>query len=128
MTFVALVSLLFGGRQLTLASSTLRSGLRFSVRGLRGQSVRLGLHNLKKPSSPRDEVAQMVANAEQHSSSDRRFLVCPLAAQKVASQLTRGRNFENPKPFLLEFEAGESYLRGPYFRVKVKHVTSKVMW
>ncbi|XP_013907781.1 PREDICTED: dimethyladenosine transferase 2, mitochondrial, partial [Thamnophis sirtalis] len=110
MTFVALVSLLFGGRQLTLSASTLRSGLRFSVRGLKGQSVKPGLRNLKKASSPRDEIAQMVANAEQHSFSDRRFLVCPFATRKVASQLTRGRNFENPKTFLLEFEAGPGVL------------------
>lgn len=127
MTFVGLASPLFGGRQLTLAASTLRSGLRFSVRRLKGQSVRLGVHNLKKPSFVRAEIAQMVANAEQDSTSDRRFLVCPLSAQKVASQLTRGRNFEKSKTFLLEFEAGESYLRGPFFRVKVKYVTSKVM-
>lgn len=127
MTFVALVSPLFGGRQLTLATSTLRSGLRFSVRGLKGQSVRFGLHNLKKPSLLKAEIAQMVANAEQDSTSDRRFLVCPLSAHKVASQLTKGRNFDKSKTFLLEFEAGESYLRGPFLRVKVKHVTSKGM-
>ncbi|XP_070806577.1 dimethyladenosine transferase 2, mitochondrial [Pituophis catenifer annectens] len=108
MTFVALVSPLFGGRQLTLAASTLRSGLRFSVRRLKGQSVRLGLHNLKKPSFVRADIAQMVATMD--STSDRRFLVCPVSAQKVASQLTRGRNFEKSKTFLLEFEAGPGVL------------------
>ncbi|XP_026525168.1 dimethyladenosine transferase 2, mitochondrial [Notechis scutatus] len=106
MTFVASICPLFGGRQLTLAASTLRS----SVRGLKGQSVRLGLHNLEKKDSLKGEIAEMVANAERDSTSDRRFLACPLSAHKVASQLTRGRNLEQSKTYLLEFEAGPGVL------------------
>ncbi|ETE66733.1 Dimethyladenosine transferase 2, mitochondrial [Ophiophagus hannah] len=106
MTFVASVSPLFGGRQLTLAASTLRC----SVRGLKGQSVRLGLHNLKNNYSLKGEIAEMVANAERDSTSDRRFLACPLSAHKVASQLTRGRNLETSKTYFLEFEAGPGVL------------------
>uniref|UniRef100_A0A670ZF98 rRNA adenine N(6)-methyltransferase n=1 Tax=Pseudonaja textilis TaxID=8673 RepID=A0A670ZF98_PSETE len=106
MTFVASICPLFGGRQLTLAASTLRS----SVRGLKGQSVRLGLHNLEKNDSLKGEIAEMVANAERDSTSDRRFLACPLSARKVASQLTRGRNLEQSKTYLLEFEAGPGVL------------------
>uniref|UniRef100_A0A2D4KCK0 rRNA adenine N(6)-methyltransferase n=1 Tax=Micrurus paraensis TaxID=1970185 RepID=A0A2D4KCK0_9SAUR len=106
MTFVASVSPLFGGRQLTLAASTLRS----SVRGLKGPRVRLGLHNLKNNYSLKGEIAEMVANAERDSTSDRRFLACFLSAHKVASQLTRGRNLETSKTFVLEFEAGPGVL------------------
>ncbi|KAM3853197.1 dimethyladenosine transferase 2, mitochondrial isoform 2-T2 [Vipera latastei] len=110
MVFVALVSPLFMGRQLALAASTLHSGLRFSVRGLKGQSVTSGLHSLENSSSLKAKIAQMVINAEQDSPSDRRFIVCPQLAQRVASQVTRGMNFEESRTFLMEFGAGPGVL------------------
>uniref|UniRef100_A0A8C5RCV6 rRNA adenine N(6)-methyltransferase n=1 Tax=Laticauda laticaudata TaxID=8630 RepID=A0A8C5RCV6_LATLA len=112
MAFVASFSPLFGRRHLALAASTLRS----SVWGLKGQRVRLGLRNLEKNYSLKAEIAEMVANAERDSTSDRRFLACSLSAHKVASQLTRGRDLEKSKPYLLEFEAGERCLRGPFLK------------
>ncbi|XP_070590161.1 dimethyladenosine transferase 2, mitochondrial [Erythrolamprus reginae] len=110
MTRVALVFPIFAGRRLISAASALSSGLRFSARGLKGQSERLGLHNLKTPPLLKAEIAQLVTDAEQDSPSDRRFLACPLLAQKVASQLTRKRDFEKSKTFILEFEAGPGVL------------------
>lgn len=53
----------------------------------------------------------MVIKAEQDSHSDRRFIVCPQLAHKVASQVTRGINFEESRTFLMEFEAGERYIK-----------------
>ncbi|XP_039182980.1 dimethyladenosine transferase 2, mitochondrial [Crotalus tigris] len=110
MVFVALASPLFMGRQLTVVASTLHSGLRFSVRGLKGQRVTSGLRSLEKSCSLEAEIAEMVINAEQDSLSDRSFIVCPQLAHKVASQVTRGINFEESRTFLMEFDAGPGVL------------------
>ncbi|KAL7987512.1 hypothetical protein Chor_006431 [Crotalus horridus] len=110
MVFVALASPLFMGRQLTVVASTLHSGLRFSVRGLKGQRVTSGLRSLEKSCSLEAEIAEMVINAEQDSRSDRSFIVCPQLAHKVASQVTRGINFEESRTFLMEFDAGPGVL------------------
>ncbi|KAM6461745.1 dimethyladenosine transferase 2, mitochondrial [Liasis olivaceus] len=110
MTVVALVCPLFMGRQLTLASSGLPSGLWLSVRGLKGQNVRPGLHSPVKSCPPLEaKTAGMVTNREQVSTSVRKFIGYPTLAGKVATQLMSGRNVESRTTFL-EFEAGPGVL------------------
>ncbi|XP_063162170.1 dimethyladenosine transferase 2, mitochondrial [Candoia aspera] len=111
MTVVASVFPVLMGRQLTLTASGLPSGLRLSVRGLKGHSVRSGLHSPGKSCPPLGaKTARMVTNREQVSTSVRKFVCSPTLAGNVASLLTSGRNFEESRTFLLEFEAGPGIL------------------
>ncbi|XP_044275266.1 dimethyladenosine transferase 2, mitochondrial isoform X1 [Varanus komodoensis] len=115
MAVVALVPPVMPGRHLTLAALSFSSGLRFSVRGLLGQSE--WRHGPAKPPFPLvipkvAETAQIVKKKVDLTSPAplRRFIACPELARTIVSRLGSGGGPDLRKTLVLECEPGPGIL------------------